>query len=116
MEGKVVKSFEECLRDAEGNAPELLDESAAGFWKKMHGNVLPDSVPASVVIRRGFRGMQEGDVPRVPLPPSLLSLSFPPPSGNLPCIVILLQMKKRPPFFGNKCIVLLQDLSVIYNR
>ncbi len=32
----------------------------------MHGNVLPDFVPASVVIRRGFRGMQEGDVPRVP--------------------------------------------------
>ena len=27
---------------------------------------MPDSVPASVVIRRGFRGMQEGDVPRVP--------------------------------------------------
>ena len=58
----------------------------------MHGNVLPDSVPASVVIRRGFRKMQEGDVPRVPLPPSLLSLSFPPPSGNL---LMCVEMQKK---------------------
>jgi hypothetical protein len=37
---------------------------------------MPNFVSASVVIRRGFRGMQEGDAKEYPFPPPLLSLSY----------------------------------------
>ena len=108
MMGKVVKSLTESARSVGGNAAECGKGTAHALsrhsernevkskdpeWRdleKSAPNIAPSRPPLCTVILTP-KAEKSSDI--------FFMLSFPPPSGNLPCIVILLQIKKRLQFF-----------------